>query len=82
MIWSKDRMDIAGARWGLAGAEAILKLRSLKVSGDLAAYLACHFAQEQQRNHPTSRTHLSSPASGLLRRRVREVPDSGELRNN
>ena len=31
----KDRMDITGARWGLAGAEAILRLRSLQVSGDL-----------------------------------------------
>jgi hypothetical protein len=28
----KDRMDITGARWGLERAEAILKLRSLKVS--------------------------------------------------
>jgi hypothetical protein len=25
----KDRMDITGARWGLAGAEAILKLRAI-----------------------------------------------------
>jgi hypothetical protein len=48
----KDRMDITGARWGLDCAEAILKLRSLKVSGDLAAYLAFHFAQEQHRNYP------------------------------
>jgi hypothetical protein len=31
----KDRMDITGARWGLERAEAILKLRSLKISGDL-----------------------------------------------
>ncbi len=48
----KDRMDITGARWGLERAEAILKLRSLKVSGDLSAYLAFHFAQEHKRNHP------------------------------
>jgi hypothetical protein len=48
----KDRMDITGARWGLQRAEAILKLRSLKVSGDLAPYLAFHFAQEQTRNYP------------------------------
>jgi hypothetical protein len=47
----KDRMDITGARWGLERAEAILKLRSLKVSGDLAAYLAFHFEQEHQRNY-------------------------------
>jgi hypothetical protein len=48
----KDRMDITGARWGLARAEAILKLRSLKISGDLPDYLAFHFAQEQRRNYP------------------------------
>ena len=30
----KDRMDITGARWGLAGAEAILKLRAIKANGD------------------------------------------------
>jgi len=49
---SKDRMDITGARWGLERAEAILKLRSLKVSGDLAAYRAFHFEQEHKRHYP------------------------------
>ena len=48
----KDRMDITGARWGLERAEAILKLRSLKVSGDLSAYLQFHFEQEHKRNYP------------------------------
>jgi len=48
----KDRMDITGARWGLERAEAILKLRSLKVSGDLAAYLKFHFDQEHKRHYP------------------------------
>jgi hypothetical protein len=48
----KDRMDITGARWGLQRAEAILKLRSLKISGDLPAYLAFHFEQEHKRNYP------------------------------
>ncbi len=43
---------LTGARWGLDCAEAILKLRSLKVSGDLPDYLAFHFEQEQQRNYP------------------------------
>jgi len=47
----KDRMDITGARWGLQGAEAVLKLRSLKKSGDLDAYWAFHKLQELQRNH-------------------------------
>jgi hypothetical protein len=48
----KDRMDITGARWGLDRAEAILKMRSLKISGDLPAYLAFHFEQEHKRNYP------------------------------
>ena len=48
----KDRMDITGARWGLPRAEAILKLRSLKVSGDLTPYLAFHFEQDHKRNYP------------------------------
>jgi hypothetical protein len=50
----KDRMDITGARWGLDQAEAILKLRSLKVSGDLEAYWAFHFRREHERNYPSA----------------------------
>ena len=37
-----DRLDITGARWSLKGAEAILKLRSLKSSGDLKTYWKFH----------------------------------------
>jgi hypothetical protein len=48
----KDRVDLTGARWGLERAEAILKLRSLKISKDLESYLAFHFAKEQKRNYP------------------------------
>lgn len=44
-----DRLDITGARWSLAGAEAILKLRSLKSSGDLDAYWVYHKEQSKQR---------------------------------
>jgi hypothetical protein len=47
----KDRMDITGARWGLAGAEAILKLRALISNGDFDMYWTWHLDQEQQRNH-------------------------------
>ncbi len=49
----KDRMDITGARWGLDGAEAILKLRALRSNGDLDDYLRFHLAREQQRIHNT-----------------------------
>lgn len=50
----KDRMDITGARWGLTGAEAILRRRSLHVSGDLPAYWAFHRGEEFVRNHAAS----------------------------
>ena len=47
----KDRMDITGARWGLAGAEAILKLRALKANGDLEDYWHYHLTQERHHVH-------------------------------
>ncbi len=47
----KDRMDVTGARWGLRGAEAILKLRALTSNGDFPAYWTYHQQQEQQRVH-------------------------------
>lgn len=47
----KDRMDLTGARWGLQGAEAILKLRALRSNGDFDAYWHYHLAQERQRIH-------------------------------
>ena len=46
----RDRMDITGARWSLRG-EAVLKLRSLRATGDLDAYLDFHAGHELQRNH-------------------------------
>lgn len=50
----KDRMDITGARWSLVGAEAVLRLRALRASGDFDAYWTFHEAQELQRNHLNS----------------------------
>jgi hypothetical protein len=50
----KDRMDITGARWSLEGAEAVLRLRALRSSGDFDAYWRFHLAHERERNH-TSR---------------------------
>ena len=44
-----DRLDITGARWSLKGAEAILKLRSLKSSGDFNDYWIFHKKQSSQR---------------------------------
>jgi hypothetical protein len=39
------------ARWSLKGAEAVLRLRALRSSGDFADYWSYHVAQEYQRNH-------------------------------
>ena len=47
----KDRMDITGARWGLQGAEAILKLRALRCNGDFDSYWRYHLTQERRRIH-------------------------------
>lgn len=49
----KDRMDRTGARWSLSGAEAVLRLRSIRSSGDFDDYWEFHLAQEHARNHVT-----------------------------
>lgn len=48
----KDRLDITGARWRLKGAEAMLKLRALIISGDFEEYFTFHKMQERKRNYP------------------------------
>lgn len=47
----KDRLGVTGARWGLAGAEAVLRLRAVDRSGDWEGYWAFHEAQEARRHH-------------------------------
>jgi hypothetical protein len=47
----KDRMDRTGARWSLTGAEAVLRLRAVRASGDFDAYWQFHLARDHQRNH-------------------------------
>ena len=46
-----DRLGITGARWRLRGAEAVLRLRALRSSGDFDEYWAFHEAREWQRTH-------------------------------
>lgn len=47
----KDRMDVTGARWSVAGAEAVLRLRALRANHDFPAYWQFHLSQELQRVH-------------------------------
>jgi hypothetical protein len=48
----KDRMDITGARWGLQGAEAVLKLRAIISCNDFEEYFQFHKRKECLRNYP------------------------------
>ena len=47
----KDRMDQGGVRWTLDGAEAVLRLRALRTSGDFDDYWAFHLREELRRLH-------------------------------
>jgi hypothetical protein len=67
----QDRMGRTGVRWSLTGAEAVLRLRALRASGDFDDYWQFHLAKEYERTHasryadgavpnplPPSRPHL------------------------
>jgi hypothetical protein len=47
----RDRMELTGARWGLPGAEGVLRLRALRASGDFEDYWQFHLQQEYRRHH-------------------------------
>ncbi len=47
----KDRMDITGARWGLDGAEAVLKLRAIRTNGDFNDYWRFHLNHQRHQLH-------------------------------
>jgi hypothetical protein len=58
----EDRLGITGARWGLPRAEAILKLRALRSSGDFEAYWDFHVGRERARNHECRYADRQVPA--------------------
>jgi hypothetical protein len=47
----KDRMGRTGAVWSMNGAEAVLRLRALRASGDFDDYWAFHLVKEHDRTH-------------------------------
>jgi hypothetical protein len=59
----KDRLDVTGARWGLKGAEAILKLRAVRKNGDWRRYWSFHLAQERQQTHQSRYLNNVLPAA-------------------
>ncbi len=67
----KDRMDRGGARWTLQGAEAVLRLRALRASGDFDDYWAFHLREELRRNHSERYTDARLPDPMRPLRRVK-----------
>ena len=67
-----DRCDLCGARWTVKGAEAILKLRAVYISGDFDEYWKHHEAAERKRNHE-ERYLDGRPAPVRARRHLRAI---------
>jgi hypothetical protein len=51
----KDRMERSGMRWSLEGAEGLIRLRSLHLSGDFDEYWDFHLDQDHRRLYPPGR---------------------------
>jgi hypothetical protein len=70
------RMGRIGARWSLSGAEAILRLRALRTSGDFDDYWSFHLAKEHERTHASRYAdgEHPQPASCLA-----PAPHTGEV---
>ena len=48
----RRRMECSGATWSLKGAEAVLRLRAVSMSGDWKEHSAYHREKERSRNYP------------------------------
>jgi len=57
----QDRMGRTGAVWSAAGAEAVLRLRALRTSGDFDDYWQFHLAKERERTHQSHYAHGDVP---------------------
>ena len=66
----KDRLALTGARWRLAGAEAVLRLHSLRASRDFDEYWEFHLAQEYQREHAARHLNGRAPVPQLPAKQV------------
>jgi hypothetical protein len=59
------RFGITGARWSLAGAQAMLWMRAIAASSDLPAYWNWHIAREHHRNHLSKLHNPPTPHHAL-----------------
>ena len=67
-----DRMDV-GARWSLAGAEAVLRLRALRSSGHFNEYWTYHEQHEYRRNHADRYAGSEPPPVRDSARRLKRI---------
>lgn len=63
----KDRCERSGARWSLLGADALLKLRSVWLSGDWDAFWRFHVDQDQARRWSDVVLPTLAPSTPSLR---------------
>ena len=61
----KDRMEQAGMRWRVAGAQAVLDLRSVRLNGDWDAYWQYHRQQQHVRLYGPA-TDAADPAEARV----------------
>jgi hypothetical protein len=65
-----DRLGITGAKWSLATAQAVLRLRALNSSGDWEAYWKWHKQKSYEREHAARYAEQTPPRpvyTGLYR---------------
>jgi hypothetical protein len=57
----KDRMERAGMRWTVAGAQAMLDLRTTYINGHWSAFQSYRIDQERQRLYPNHQLQTHTP---------------------
>jgi len=68
-----DRLQICGARWTISGAEALLRIRAIVISGDYDEYWKFHEAAEYERNHASLYARGTPPPVCRQARRRRHL---------
>ncbi len=63
----KDRMERSGMRWSSDGAEAMVKMRAVYLSGDFEEYWDWHISQDQERLYPKARWEPGTAVTVILK---------------
>jgi hypothetical protein len=69
-----DRMAITGAHWRLSSAEAVLRLRALRCTGDFEDYWDFHERRERYRNHLCKYSGEKLPSNSTFEENQRGKP--------